>query len=82
MGKRKKKCKLCSIKNKVWEEQGFFGIMCNKHFVPMIVSVEHKKYLTIDERKIFKLLKEKYYPTMKAKEASDSDEHFHFHLRK
>lgn len=77
------KCKLCKVKRKEWEEELFFGVRCNKHFVPMIILKEHKKKLNKEEKENLKLIMKKYHPEMfPDKSLSDSDDHWHLHLTK
>ena len=84
MTKRNKNtCKLCKVKNKIWQDGGFFGINCKNHFVPMIVSIEHKQTLNEQDWEEVKLLAEKHHPTLKMNfKLSDSDDHWHVHFKK
>jgi len=80
---RKKKCKLCKVKKKAWEEERFFGINCRKHFVPLIVLKEHRDKLTKNEYEELLYLIDKYHPGhIINKTLSDSEEHCHIHLLK
>ncbi len=58
-------CDLCTASNKEWEEEGFYGLICNGCNVPMIVLVEHKNTLAKDEKKVVERLRQKYYPDSK-----------------
>ncbi len=84
MTKRNKNtCKLCKVKNKTWQDGGFFGINCRNHFVPMIVSIEHKNALTNHEMGEVEELAKKHHPSLKMNfNISDSDDHWHVHLKK
>lgn len=77
------KCKLCKVKRKLWETEDFFGVKCNKHFVPLIVLKEHRSVLTTNEKKIvLKIIKEKYPKLYIDNSISDSEDHWHIHLSK
>ena len=84
MGKGNKKCGLCHVKNKRWEEQGFFGIECRELFTPMIVSSEHQAELTEDQKKIVEDLRQKYYPHLRVrgKGTENQKDHWHQHYVK
>ena len=83
MSKRKKSCKLCKVKRKKWEEKNFFGIDCNKHFVPMIVLKDHRTDITMAEKKELKeILKIRYPKLFPNYNLNCSDEHWHLHLGK
>ena len=78
---KRKKCKLCKVKRKEWEERNFFGVKCNKHFVPLIVLCEHRSEINKVEEEVLKNLIKKYYPGWFIDDTiSDSDEHWHIHL--
>lgn len=78
---KRRKCKLCSVKRKKWETDNFFGIECNRHFVPMIVLKEHRTELTDGEKLLVKSLIQLHYPRWYPDGSkSDSDEHWHIHL--
>lgn len=78
------KCKLCkSVKCPSWETKNFFSVKCNKHFVPMIVLKDHKKYLSEEEKIELKSLLIEKHPTLFLDDSiSDSNEHWHIHLGK
>lgn len=84
MGKKKKQCKLCKVKRKNWEEGNFFGIECNKHFVPMVVLNRHSAKLTKTEREEVNHLAKKYHPKLHVDDntLSCSDTHWHAHMNK
>jgi len=78
---KRNRCKLCSVKRKVWEDDKFFCIECNKHFVPMIVLKEHRQTLTRGEKLLVKSLIQMHYPRWYPDTTkSDSDDHWHLHL--
>jgi len=77
------KCKMCKVKTKLWESENFFGVKCNKHFVPIIILKEHR--LEITNKEVIELLKicdEKYPRLYFDNTITDSDEHWHIHLSK
>ena len=77
------KCKMCSVKRKVWEDENFFGIKCKKHFVPLIVLKEHRNKLTTAEKKeVLEIIKTQYKGLYIDDTISDSDDHWHIHLSK
>jgi hypothetical protein len=79
----RKKCKMCKVKRKLWETEDFFGVKCNKHFVPLIVLKEHRNKITTNEKKaVLKIIRDKYPKLFIDDTISDSDEHWHIHLSK
>jgi len=77
------KCKLCKVKRKLWETKDFFGVKCNKHFVPLIVLKEHRSILTVNEKKaVLEIIKNKYSRLYFDNTITDSDDHWHIHLSK
>lgn len=78
---KRKKCKLCKVKRRVWEEENFFGVECNKHFVPLVVLEEHRNKLTVNEKETLTRLIKKHYPGWYSDTTIlDSDVHWHVHL--
>lgn len=84
MGKSSKKCKLCKVKRKTWENENFFGVNCRKHFVPMIVLQEHKDKITKDEIQELKQLIKQYHPNLFPNIESEclKEGHYNVHLNK
>lgn len=82
MSKQNKcKCSLCSIKKKVWVENGFYQVNCKKHYVPLISTVEHKTKLTLEEEQILNDLIKKYHPRKYIVSIPCSEEdHWHVHI--
>ncbi len=79
----RKKCKMCKVKRKLWEDENFFGIRCRSHFVPLIVLKEHRNKISTDEKKaVLKIIKDRYPKLYLDNTISDSDEHWHIHLCK
>jgi hypothetical protein len=79
----KNKCKLCKVKRKLWETEDFFGVKCNKHFVPLIILKEHRNKITTNEKKAFlKIIKERYPKLYIDDTIPHSKEHWHVHLSK
>jgi len=77
------KCKMCKVKRKLWETERFFGVKCNKHFVPMIILKEHRNKISTDEKKeVLRIIKEKHKGLFIDDTISDSDTHWHIHLSK
>lgn len=77
------KCKMCKIKRKIWETDNFFGVKCNKHFVPMIILKEHKTKLTnVEKVELSNIIKDKYQNLFIDSTISCSDDHWHIHLSK
>jgi len=77
------KCKMCKVKKKLWESENFFGVKCNKHFMPLIILKEHR--IEINKKEINELLKicvKKYPRLFLDNTISDSDDHWHIHLSK
>lgn len=62
-------CPLCLVtdKEKIWEEKGFFGLVCRKCKVPMIVLCAHRRDLTVTEQEIAGGLMEKHWPGLRAR---------------
>jgi len=56
-------CSLCSVSpsDKLWSERGFFGLICKKCDVPMIVLDEHREALTDDEQATVDSLQLKHF---------------------
>ena len=77
------KCKMCSVKKKLWESDNFFGVKCNKHFEPLIILKKHSNEITKEEKEeVFEICKERYSKLFLDNTISDSDEHWHIHLSK
>jgi len=80
---KRKVCKLCKVKRRLWEEDNFFGINCRKHFVPLIVLKEHRSELTKYEKEKVKSLITKHYPGWFPDNSIHTIEnHWHLHLTK
>ena len=77
-------CSLCNVKNKEWESDKFFGLICRTCNVPMIVLKEHKASLTDEEAQEFKKLIKIYYPDRKPRNVGmrSLPNHWHEHLIK
>lgn len=78
-----KLCALCNVKDKVWLEQGFFGIeKCDTCNIPIITLEKHKSKLNKKEEKIFEDLIEKYYPGYKGRGIGmrSIPDHWHEHM--
>ena len=84
MGRRSKnkKCGLCSIKRKDWEDQGFFGVNCKNKFIPMIVCGEHRTELTDEELEKVRNLAKDYYPNCKLKVIQNVNGHWYVYIKR
>jgi len=79
----RKKCKMCSVKNKLWVSENFFGVTCNKHFEPLIILKKHSNKLSEEEKiELIEVYKERFPKLFLDNTISDSDEHWHIHLSK
>jgi hypothetical protein len=77
------KCKMCTIKVKQWETEKFFGVKCNKHFMPLIILKEHRNKITPEEKDEIKKIQNDKFPKLYFDNTiSDSDDHWHIHLSK
>ncbi len=77
------KCKMCKVKKKLWESENFFGVKCNRHFVPIIILKEHRLDITNKEvSEILKICDERYPRLYLDNTITDSDVHWHIHLSK
>ena len=80
---KRKKCKLCKVKRKLWETENFFCVRCKKHFVPLIVLKNHRNTITQKETdELYKICNEKYPKLFLDDSIIDSDDHWHIHLSK
>lgn len=84
MGKhRTKKCSLCKVKNKYWENGLFFEINCKHHFIPMLVLKQHKGNLTEEEKMVLMEIIDTRHPgKFPNGSMSHSNEHWHTHITK
>jgi len=74
---------MCKVKTKIWETENFFGVKCNKHFVPLIILKNHRIEITSKEIiELLKIIDEKYPRLYLDNTISDSDTHWHIHLSK
>lgn len=74
-------CTLCNVlqEDKKWEEDGFFGLICCKCNVPMIVLREHRAELSGEEQETFKRLWARYYPDLMPRGIGMPSEPGHWH---
>ena len=84
MGKRSKKCQLCSVKRKMWENENFYIIECKHHYVPMIVLTEHRAQLTADEIIEVEKIRQERFPELRARKKGMTSirDHWHEHFIK
>ena len=74
-------CDLCNVQqeDKLWEENGFFGLVCNRCNVPMIVSCDHKSKLTKKEKEICEDLWRKHFPKLTPRGIGMHSSPLHWH---
>ena len=76
-------CKMCKVKRTLWETEKFFGVKCNKHFVPVIILKEHRTEISSEEKlEVLEICKEKYPKLYFDNTINDSEDHWHIHLSK
>ncbi len=79
-------CDLCkAIENKkvdkIWAEGSFYGLICREHKQPMIVLIEHRDCLTINETWEAEAIRRRRYPDLKFRGYMASiPQHWHDHL--
>lgn len=75
-------CKFCKPEKVDWEEQGFYGYICDSCIVgntAFIALKDHRGELTKEEKRIFDILSQKYYPDYISYELSSRRQTLHWY---
>lgn len=75
-------CELCNaIKDAIWIEGSFFGLICKSCKIPMIVLKHHKENLSVGERnEMINIIKKRYPNYILRGYMRSIPDHWHDHL--